>query len=58
MARFLVGLVAAVLFLLAGFAAMNEAGDGDGLRFTFMWLGLAAGASVVALTLPSGQSRS
>jgi hypothetical protein len=48
--RFIVGLVAAVLFVLAGFTAFNEGSEGPHLAY--LWFGLAAAASVVALTLP------
>lgn len=52
-----VALVAAVLFVLAGFTAWNEA-NYDTLRVAYMWFGLAMAASIVALSVPSGQSRS
>ena len=48
--RFVVGLVAAVLFVLAGFTAFQEGSEGPHLAY--LWLGLAAATSVVAITLP------
>jgi hypothetical protein len=48
--RFIVGLVAAVLFVLAGFTGFNEGSDGPHLAY--LWFGLAAATAIVALTLP------
>ena len=48
--RLSVLVIAAVLFVLAGFVGMNEADTG--LRLTYLWLGLAAGALTVGHAIP------
>ena len=50
MVRFSVLVIAAMLFVLAGFVAMNEADDR--LELTYMWLGLAVGALTIGYAIP------
>jgi hypothetical protein len=54
-ARLVTAFVAAVLFLVAGFTAMNEAGGG--LRLAYMWLGLAMAATVLTVGLPGARNQ-
>ena len=53
--RLTLAIVAAVLFVLAGFTALNEAGGG--LRMAYLWFSLALAASVLVIGLPSGPRR-
>ena len=53
--RLIVALVAAILFVLAGFTAYNE--SGSYLRLTFMWLGFAMAALSLAVGMPNRSTR-
>jgi hypothetical protein len=47
--RFRIGVIAAILFAIAGFVATNEAGD---LDRAYVWLGLAVGAATLMAAFP------
>jgi hypothetical protein len=48
--RFIVGLVAAALFFLAGFTGFNEGSEAPHLAY--LWFGLAGAAAIIAVTIP------